>query len=126
MVGCLLIDGGLEYHAAIAHRRAKGGHAQGRRSVSGVRVTTSAATRACDYAPQAAKTLKPKGFTWRPGRRNACSADQAANFLGIYEMSAVTIEPASARATAPTEPIGSSSAELGSHCTSSGRSVPSG
>jgi hypothetical protein len=33
--------------------------------------------------------------------RPACPADQAANFLATYEMSAVTIEAASARATAP-------------------------
>lgn len=41
-------------------------------------------------------------------------------------MSAVTIVAVSRRAAAPMVPIGSSSAASGSHCTSSGRSVPSG
>jgi len=43
-----------------------------------------------------------------------------------YEISAATMDAAALRAAAPTTPIGSPSAELGSHCTSSGRSVPSG
>ena len=43
-----------------------------------------------------------------------------------YEISAATMDAASLRAAPPTAPIGSPSAELGNHCTSSGRSVPSG
>ncbi|MDT5189290.1 MAG: hypothetical protein QOG79_1992 [Mycobacterium sp.] len=39
---------------------------------------------------------------------------------------AVTIAMVSCRAAPPMVPIGSSSAALGSHCTSFGRSVPSG
>jgi len=41
-------------------------------------------------------------------------------------MRAVTIAVVSRRAATPMVPIGSSSAPRGSHCTSSGRSVPSG